>query len=188
MDNQTTDETLMQAYRDGDYAAFEALYGRHKAAVVRFYRRQAGDQVAEELLQEAFLRLIGARLRYQPQALFRTYLWTLVRSVLVDHYRKQSRTLPASYQQTDPDTLDTDGLVESEQLEPSRQACRDQQLNRLLQLIATLPTAQREAFLLKEEAGLSVSEIAAVTGDSFDTIKSRLRYAVKKLRAGLEAL
>ncbi|WP_421863329.1 sigma-70 family RNA polymerase sigma factor [Motiliproteus sp.] len=181
MDTQTTDETLMQAYRDGDYAAFEALYGRHKAAVVRFYRRQAGDQIAEELLQEAFLRLIGARQRYQPQALFRTYLWTLVRSVLVDHYRKQSRSLPESYQQADPDAL-----IESEQLEPARQACRDQQLDRLLALIATLPAAQREAFLLKEEAGLSVNEIATVTGDSFDTIKSRLRYAVKKLRAGLE--
>lgn len=183
MDTQTTDEMLMQAYRDGDYAAFEMLYSRHKAAVVRFYRRQAGDQVAEELLQDAFLRLIGARQRYRQQALFRTYLWTIVRSVLIDHYRKQSRTLPESYQQTDPETL-----VESERLEPSRQAYHDQQLNRLLQLIASLPAAQREAFLLKEEAGLSVNEIAAVTGDNSDTVKSRLRYAVKKLRAGLEEL
>lgn len=172
----------MQHYADGNYAAFEALYARHKAPVLRFYRRQVGES-GEELLQEAFMRLINARSRYTASASFKTYLWTLVRSVLVDHYRKQQRSLPRSY-----DGGESEQIIADERIEPDTCAEQNRQLQQLLRLIGQLPSAQREAFLLKEESGLSLTEIAQITAVSIDTIKSRLRYAVTKLRAGMEAL
>ncbi|MEH6826118.1 MAG: sigma-70 family RNA polymerase sigma factor [Motiliproteus sp.] len=180
MDTRTTDEALMLSYKDGSYEAFETLYSRHKAPVLRFYRRQIGSSAAEELLQEAFMRLVKARTQYTQSASFKTYLWTLVRHVLVDHYRKLNRSLPESYAAVDPDQIHAD-----ERVEPDLCADQNRQLQKLLQRVSDLPSAQREAFLLKEESGLSLPEIAEIAGTSIDTIKSRLRYAVLKLRAAM---
>ena len=172
----------MLAYRDGDAAAFETLYARHKGALFRFVLRSVRERVrAEELYQEVWMRVIEARKRYQPQARFATWLYTIAHHRLIDHWRRHElRTLSLD----DEDTLAAEPTA-NPGLEPERLAQARQGLARLAQAIAGLPAAQREAFLLREEAGLSVSEIAAATGANEEAAKSRLRYAYSRLRAAL---
>ncbi|MEH6649206.1 MAG: sigma-70 family RNA polymerase sigma factor [Motiliproteus sp.] len=180
--DNSTDENLMLAYAGGSYSAFETLYGRYRGPVLRFYRRQTQPPaLAEELLHEAFIRLIKARKQYQPTARFRVYFWRIVRNLLVDHYRSQSRTLPEPFGEADPELTLADHIDQ-----PEVHAEQNQQLTRLLALVQQLPADQRDAFLLKEEAELSLAEIAELTDCGTETVKSRLRYAIIKLRSGME--
>jgi len=172
----------MLGYRDGDTGAFELLYGRFKGPLYRYFLRQCRiPALAEELFQDVWLNLVRARERYEVRAKFATYLFHLAHNRLIDHYRRQANSLPASYaQDMSFDDVPDGRLVAAEtQLDLKRQAAR------LKELIGGLPEAQREAFLLREEAGLSLEDIADVTGVNAETAKSRLRYAVAKLRRGL---
>src|SRR5512132_2946022 len=88
------DEQLMLAYREGDAGAFEELYRRHKGGLYRFVLRSVRDRaVAEELYQEIWMRAIEARGRYEVQAKFTTWLYTIAHNRLVDHWRKRGLTL-----------------------------------------------------------------------------------------------
>lgn len=182
MHKARSDEELMLGYRDGDASAFEVLYGRHKGALYRYLLRQCRSAAAaEELFQDVWLNIVRARERYEVKAKFATYLFHLAHNRLIDYYRREGRSLPVSYAGDDALEEVPDGSLPSveRQLDLRRQA------GRLRELIAELPEAQREAFLLREETGLSVDEIAEVTGVNAETAKSRLRYAVAKLRHGL---
>jgi RNA polymerase sigma-70 factor (ECF subfamily) len=178
---ESPDEELMLAYRHGDAGAFETLYKRHRGGLFRFVMRALSNtpgqrSSAEELFQEVWIRVIEARERYAPQARFTTWLYTIAHNLLVDHWRKKGLTLVS---------LDAEDLpVESGN--PARQAEGREALARFLQALEALPAAQREAFLLHEEAGLSVSEIAAATGSNEEAAKSRLRYAMAKLKAAVD--
>lgn len=177
----------MLAYRDGDARAFEALYARHKAPLYRYLARQCREPaVAEELFQDVWMNLIRARSRYEVQARFTTYLYRLAHNRLIDHYRRGKSGVPLSYDD-DPDDPLIERLAGPDAAQPDVQAVRTEEVQRLLALLALLPDAQREAFLLREEAGLSLDEIAAATGVPPETAKSRLRYAVAKLRDGMES-
>jgi RNA polymerase sigma-70 factor (ECF subfamily) len=170
------DEELMLAYGGGDAAAFETLYARHRGGLFRFVLRAVKDRgVAEELFQEVWVRVIEARERYAPKARFSTWLYTIAHNLLVDHWRKKGLSLAV---------LDDDELP-SESANPARQAEAREALARLVQALESLPAAQREAFLLHQEADLTVAEIAAVTGAGEEAAKSRLRYAMAKLKAAV---
>jgi len=174
---EVPDEELMLAYRHGDAAAFETLYRRHRGALYRFVLRALKQgSAAEELFQEAWIRVIEARGRYAPQARFTTWLYTIAHNLLVDHWRKRGLTL-VSLDQED---------VSVESADPARQAEGRESLARFLRALEALPAAQREAFLLHEEAGLTAAEIAAATGSSEEAAKSRLRYAMAKLKAAID--
>ena len=167
----------MLAYGQGDAAAFETLYRRHRGPLYRFVLRAIKQRsAAEELFQEVWIRVIESRSRYAPQARFTTWLYTIAHNLLVDHWRKKGLALAP---------LDTEDVA-LESANPARQAEARESLARLLQAIEALPAVQREAFLLHEEAGMTVAEIAAVTGAGEEAAKSRLRYAVAKLRAVVE--
>jgi len=171
------DEELMLAYGAGDAGAFETLYARHRGGLFRFVLRAVKDRgVAEELFQEVWVRVIEARERYAPKARFITWLYTIAHNLLVDHWRKKGLSLVA---------LDGDD-VSSESANPARQAEAREALARLVHALESLPAAQREAFLLHEEGGLSVAEIAAATGVGEEAAKSRLRYAMTKLKAAVD--
>lgn len=184
------DEALMRAYGDGDARAFEALYARHKAATYRYFLRHSGGNAAtaDELHQDLWLKVIGARARYEAQARFSTWLYTLARHRMVDHWRSHHGISLAS--------LEDEATVT--QAEESVAAARDgsddplhatidaQARGRLLVALADVPPLQRDAFLLHVEGGLSLEEIASLTAASGETIKSRLRYAYRRLRAALE--
>ena len=180
MDATPTDEQLMLDYAGGSYRAFETLYARYKAPILRFYRQQARPPAAaEELLHEAFMRLIRARESYRPVASFRLWFWRIVRNLLIDHQRSNQRSLPEINPEQQPEPADP-------RHSPEQQTARHQQQLRLMELLRQLPAEQRDAFLLKEEAGLSLAEIADLSGVGTETIKSRLRYAIAKLRLALE--
>ncbi|MEE4376553.1 MAG: RNA polymerase sigma factor [Candidatus Competibacteraceae bacterium] len=180
-----TDEVLMLRYRNGETAAFEQLYVRHKGALYRYCLRQCSTTaVAEELFQDVWLKVINARANYTAQARFTTYLYRLAHNRLVDYYRAQSRTIPA----VDCNDAEWTAIPTPACEQPEQQAERRGQAEQLLQLLNALPETQREAFLLREEGGLSLDAIAEVTGVNRETAKSRLRYAVAKLRQGLGAL
>lgn len=164
-------------YRDGDASAFEILYHRHKGPVYRFILRRCGNAgVAEELFQDVWLKLILARERYEVSAKFTTYLYRIVNNHVIDHFRN----LKSDYHEAAQE--EADSLPAPLQYQPERRAEIGQQTRLLLDAVAGLPAEQQQVFLLKEEAGMSIREIADVLGVKVETVKSRLRYALKKLR------
>jgi RNA polymerase sigma-70 factor (ECF subfamily) len=176
---QAGDEQLMLAYREGDAGAFEALYKRHKGALYRFVARSIRDRAtAEELYQEIWMRVIESRGRYEVQAKFTTWLYTIAHNRLVDHWRKRGLAL-VSLDQEESGRADPPAGAASD---PLRQLEGREKLARFAQALEALPPAQREAFLLHEEAGMSVAEIARTTGANEEAAKSRLRYALQKLK------
>ncbi|MFO1205967.1 MAG: RNA polymerase sigma factor [Burkholderiales bacterium] len=177
------DEELMLRYRDGDASAFDALYARHRAGLFRFILRQCPSRgEAEEIFQEVWMRLIEARSRYRVEARFSTYLYQIAVNRLIDRARRKSSSPALSLD--DPDC--PEGLAIAPATgDPMRLAAAREQGARLLACLGELPPEQREAFLLHEEGGLSVREIAEVTRVGPETAKSRLRYALQKLRQAL---
>jgi len=174
---QATDEELMLAYGKGVNQAFETLYARHKAPVFRFVLRSLRDRgEAEELYQEIWMRVIEARRRYAVQAKFTTWLYTIAHHRLTDHWRKRGLQLVE---------LEEHDAPAGTAYEPQARAEARQDLQRFAAALAGLPEAQRAAFLMHEEGGLSIAEIAAATGVGEEAAKSRLRYAMNKLREAL---
>lgn len=172
----------MLRYRDGDVAAFEMLYGRHRGSLYRYFLRLVRPTaIAEELFQDAWMSVIRSRERYEARAKFTTWLYRVAHSRLVDHYRRTAAGLPLSY--ADEDMVES--MPEEVDREPDSIFDRRRDAQRLLQALNELPEAQREAFLLREEGGLSLEQIAEATGVTAETAKSRLRYAVAKLRRRL---
>jgi len=177
-----SNEELMMSYSRGDALAFDELYLRNKASLYRYFLRQTSQvPVAEELMHEVWLRVINARKRYLPNAKFTTYLFQIAHNCIVDHYRKFSRA-----QQVDCSDQIIGDLPANDEANPEMQLDRSQAKSVLMALVKQLPSEQREVFILKEEASLSIEEIAAVVDENPETIKSRLRYATKKLKAGLQ--
>lgn len=177
-----SDEALMLAYSSGDAAAFEQLYNKHKGGVYRYLKRQcASEAIAEELFQDVWMNIVRARQRYQATAKFTTWLYQIAHNRLIDFYRQHSR-LPDSYDDDPAEIEDHCSLDAIAHVEQQRQA------QTLLDCIGRLPEAQRESFLLKEESGLSLIQIAEVVGTGRETVKSRLRYALAALRRCLEDL
>jgi len=178
-----TDEELMLAYRDGDAHAFEQLYLKHKGGLYRYFLRKCGNaSIAEELFQDVWMKLINAREHYEVKAKFSTWLYQMAHNHFIDHYRKHS--ISASMNQDFQDD-ELENIPAGNNQQPEQQAEFQQQMETMLQLISELPDEQREAFLLREEAGMSLAEIAEVTGVNIETAKSRLRYAVNRLRKGM---
>jgi RNA polymerase sigma-70 factor (ECF subfamily) len=181
----TSDEELMERYRDGDAGAFDTLYGRHKGGVFRYLARQCASRgVAEELFQDVWMNLIRAREGYTVQAKFTTYLYRLAHNRLIDHFRSQSGKVVASFDDVEGPAIED--VAAARNHDPAVSADLRQQAQRMLQLIESLPAAQREAFLLQQESDMSIEEIAQATGVTRETAKSRLRYATAKLREGMQ--
>jgi RNA polymerase sigma-70 factor (ECF subfamily) len=189
-EGEDSDEALMLRYAAGDVRAFEALYSRHEMKLWRFIQRSVGNQAtADELMQDVWFAVVQAARRYQPTARFTTWLFTLAHHRVVDRHRRSKshrvhEPMPAAIRE------DADSSVErlpaEDSADPSRQAESMQHADALLTALEQLPPEQREAFLMQAEGALSVAEIAAATGVSFETAKSRLRYARSKLQQTLQ--
>jgi len=168
----------MLSYRSGDMVAFEMLYRRHKDPLYRYFLRGVQNQAtAAELFQECWTAVVRARREYEPRARFTAWLYQIAHSKLVDHVRlRTDRLRPLE------ETAEAEAPAHER---PERAAESASTARRLLQALALLPLEQRTAFLLKEEGGLSLEEIAAATQVGRETVKSRLRYALVKLREEL---
>jgi RNA polymerase sigma-70 factor (ECF subfamily) len=188
-DGEAADEDLMLAYAAGDAQAFARLYDRHERPVFRFLLRSLGGNKAqaEELLQETWMAVVRSAPTYAPQARLTTWLYGIARNKLIDHWRAQRDviSLDADHAEAanDGDAAPLlDSLAAEESVQPEVQAMSKAQARALTQAVQQLPPAQREAFLLHTEAGLSLDELARLTGVGTETAKSRLRYAYARLR------
>lgn len=177
------DEDLMLRYRGGDARAFEELYARHRGGLFRYILRQVGFRAAaDEVFQEAWMRIVTARARYRVEARFATYLYRIAHNCVMDHFRRKPPLQLISFEDEPERALQVPAPAAEQ---PERLAQRRQVAQRLLRALALLPDEQRNAFLLHEEGGLTLEEIADVTGVGRETAKSRLRYALSKLREEL---
>jgi RNA polymerase sigma-70 factor (ECF subfamily) len=149
----------------------------------RYLLRQCGiAPVAEELFQDVWFGVIRAKRKYVVEARFATYLYRIAHNRLIDHYRRATHR-PSVSADEDCDPVDLVAAEATAQPEVKLEA--KEQVERFSALLAVLPESQREAFVLHEEAGLSIGEIAIATGVNPETAKSRLRYAVARLRRGM---
>jgi RNA polymerase sigma factor (sigma-70 family) len=169
-----SDETLMARYGRGDAAAFELLYRRHEMRIWRYLERNVRNRAtADDLMQEVWFAVARDAARYEPSAKFTTWLFTIAHNRMIDSIRTSRR-------QTSLETLEYE--AEDPSPGPVAEAVARDQAGALNRAFETLPGEQREAYLLQIEGDLSVEEIAAITHSSFETTKSRLRYARAKLR------
>jgi len=188
-----TDEQLMHAYREGNPRAFELLLARHERKVWNFLRRSVGDPtLAEDLLQEVFLRVIKAHAEWKGEAKFTTWVYAIARNLCIDHSRRavhrDARSLDAP---TRPDD-ESSSTLHDHLPSPDRDAeglTSDAEVRaRVDAAVAALPEDQREVFLLREVMDMPFAEIASVVGAPEPTVKSRMRYALERLREALDDL
>jgi RNA polymerase sigma factor (sigma-70 family) len=181
------DEELMLAYAQGDTAAFDALYGRHEAGLYRFVRRLLGAAFAaqaDEVFQDTWLRIVAARASFAPQgAAWRTWAFTIAHNAAMDRLRVGGRETSVGDAEDGEEQLDW-LMAQQEMVAPSSEDLAYWRAAgaQLLHCLEALPHAQRAAFLLHHEDGASVEDLAQRLALPFETAKSRLRYALKKLR------
>ncbi len=178
MGHAPEDSALMLRYKDGDTSAFETLYKRHNDALYRYLLRLSNNRAAaEDVFQEVWGKIIKTRENYRATAKFTTFMYRVAHNCFIDYVRRNKR-------HSNSVPLEAD-IYEGASEAPDTSAERSLARERLDIALKDLPEEQRDAFLLHEEGGLSIDQIAAVTGSNRETAKSRLRYAVKKLRSAI---
>jgi RNA polymerase sigma-70 factor (ECF subfamily) len=192
------DDALMTAYAAGDASAFERLYAKHRAGLYRFVRRLLGTALAaqtDEVFQDTWLRVVHARATWSPQgASFRTWLYTLAHHRVIDVWRRSGREVALAGDDDAPWSpeggdgawqqwpMPTSSMPHGEELAFWRRAGE-----RLLGCLDELPLPQRSAFLLHHDDELPLAEVARTLEVGFETAKTRLRYAMSKLRTCMGA-
>lgn len=173
-----SDAELLSRYRQGDSQAFAELYARHRLGLFRFLCGLCSDAaLAEEIFQETWMSLIRSESRQREAVQFTTWLYQIARNRLIDHWRKHGKrqTLQEAYDEQLHAEADT-------QPNPEQQLSLTRDQQRLQAALDDLPAEQREVFLLRAHGDLDLAEIAALTQTPAETVKSRLRYALSKLR------
>lgn len=175
------DETLLALYLQGDNQAFSLLYTRHKGGLYRYFLRQCQSQAqAEDMYQDTWSQVISKADSFRQQSQFNTWLYRIAHNKLVDQMRHLQVVEQVIEQGSEaPEDAAGNGQIDdwlnSKIAAEAIQGC-----------VAKLPQAQKDSFLLKEEGGLSVAQIAEVVGANLEACKSRLRYAVQALRQCLQ--
>ena len=187
-DGGETDEALMLRFAGGEVAAFETLYRRHELKVCRYLQRNLGNHaLSDELMQEVWFAVTRAARDYRPTARFTTWLLTLAHNRLVDLWRaRQPRERLSAVADGAHGLRLVEDIAADSHTEPQERAQSQQHAAAILAAIGRLPPDQRQTFLLHAEGELTLEEIAQVTNTSFETAKSRLRYARSKLRQLLQ--
>jgi RNA polymerase sigma-70 factor (ECF subfamily) len=190
--NQLADEELMTLYVKNDEAAFEVLLSRYRRPLFGFLYRYLGQtEKAEEVFQEVFFEVIRARKRYRPEAKFAAWIFRIARNRAVDRLRRDGfRDMESLDVELNPQGQGGEtrlSMVAGDGPGPEELAQARELEKALEAALMKLPPEQREVFWLKEKSGLTMAEIADMTGVSQNTVKSRLRYALEKLRADLAA-
>jgi RNA polymerase sigma-70 factor (ECF subfamily) len=184
------DEELMQRYIKNDEAAFEVLLARYRHSLFGFLYRYLGRKdKAEDVFQDVFYEVIRARKQYQPQAKFASWIFRIARNRAVDRLRRNGfREMESLDVTLDPNATDGETRLDrlsSGDLNPEEMIQNKELADVLEKILGELPPEQREVFWLKEKSGLTIAEIAEMTGVSPNTVKSRLRYALEKVRTEL---
>jgi RNA polymerase sigma-70 factor, ECF subfamily len=184
------DETLMVKYQQGDVRAFEILLNRHRKPIFNFVFRFVGSkEVAEDMLQETFMRVIKGAADYERQAKFTTWLYTIARNLCVDQSRRRKHRKHASLDQPMSASEESGTLLDvlpGNEMAADRRSVNKQLHETMHRAIAALSEEQREVFLMREFLDMPFKEIADVVGVPENTVKSRMRYALEKLRLELD--
>ena len=184
MEAGDADAQLMLRYAAGEARAFDELYALHSSGLWRFIRRSVRDAAAtDDVFQECWSRVITNRARYRPTARFATWLYRIAHNCCMDYWRRSGRRQRRESAEDDAVAAASDETSAG----PLDSAEDDEDSDRLAAALAQLPDEQRAVFLLYVEGGLSVAEIGEVTGANPETAKSRLRYAVARLKESLGA-
>jgi RNA polymerase sigma-70 factor (ECF subfamily) len=177
------DSNLMLRYAKGEARAFDTLYSRHKAPLYRYLLRQCRDRaVADDLFQDVWDRVIRTRRQYQVRAKFATFLYRIAHNCAIDQFRQRARRRD---DQSEPVEDSSEMLAAPYSERPEQQVADQQFRDAFRRALDALPDEQRAVFVLYEESGLGLDEIGEITGVGMETAKSRLRYAVGKLRKAL---
>jgi len=171
-----TDETLIKQYRSGNAAAFDQLYDRYRLSVYNYIFRQVSlSAQAEDIFQDVWFKVIQSLHQLDTPSQFPAWLFTIARNRITDHWRKKK-----------PESLEYEDELQSDSPLAEQIAFVRNCMERLQALLQALKPEQRDAFVLQQESGLTLEEIATIAQCGRETIKSRLRYAMQKLRKGLE--
>jgi len=189
-DSGASDLELLGRFHTGDHDAFRALLSRYQRPVYNFVLRSLGErQVAEDLTQEVFLRVIQGASGFQSQAKFSTWLFTIARNLCIDHGRRMKHRKHASLDASANN--DAEGALRLVDRLPHAQPGTDRTASatrireRIGRALEHLPPEQREVFLLRQVDGVPFAEIAVICGIPENTVKSRMRYALERLQAAL---
>lgn len=183
------DETLMLRYQQGDRSAFAVLVRRHQQPLFNFALRQVRvPQVAEDVVQETFVRVVQNAADFKHEARFTTWVYTITRNLCIDQLRKRALRKHPSLDESRGE--DGDGPTLGEQTaDPrasvEREATGTELKERIARAVDKLPDEQREVFLMREISNLPFKEIAEITGVPENTVKSRMRYALERLQEAL---
>jgi RNA polymerase sigma-70 factor (ECF subfamily) len=182
------DAQLMLQVKEGDAGSFELLLNKYRRPVVNYLNRMVQNQaVAEELAQEAFLRVYRARGTYEPAAKFTTWLFRIATHLALNslrdskHQRKE-QSLEGVDSERQPLQL-VDGRANREE-----QFVAEARLAAVREAIASLPEKQRAAVLLHKYEGMGYVQIADALGCSVSAVKSLLFRAYESLRLSLAHL
>ena len=177
----SADETLMLAYINNDQLAFNILYERYRQSLYRYMLRQlsVSDAILNELYQDVWLKLINSRQQYKVKASFKTYLYQIANNTIKDYFRRESVRKIMSNLEHEEEIVDEGNA-------PDEKLAKQQLIMKFKLALAELPQQQRDVFLLREEAGLTSAQIAEMMQLSVDTVKSRMRYAVARLKEIIE--
>lgn len=190
---EVTDEVLMMRFQGGDRSAFAGLVRRHKTNVYNFILRQVRiPPVAEDLVQDVFVKIVQNAADFKHEARFTTWAYTIARNVCIDHLRKAMLRRHPSLDQAGTGKNGEDGPTLGERTadaHPSasveRVAIGSELGQRITRAVERLPPEQREVFLMREIANLPFKDIAEMTGVPENTVKSRMRYALERLQEAL---
>ncbi|MBI3148201.1 MAG: RNA polymerase sigma factor [Betaproteobacteria bacterium] len=187
--DEASDEDLMLRYAAGEAGAFDRLYARHRGGVFRYLLHHCGRRAAaEELFQEVWLNLVKTRASYLPSARFASFIYRCAHNRLIDYYRSQGKVFELSIDDEDGPSELIESLAADPGEDPAARALAREASEQVRAALRRLPPPQREAFLLQQEGGLSLADISVLTGVPAETVKSRLRYALSKLRGELAEL
>jgi RNA polymerase sigma-70 factor (ECF subfamily) len=188
---EVTDEVLMMRFQGGDRAAFAGLVRRHKTAIFNFILRQVRMRpVAEDLVQDVFVKIVQNASDFKHEARFSTWAYTIARNVCIDHLRKMSLRRHPSLDQGSGEDGDGPTLGErtadaAPRAAVDRVAIGAEMGQRIVRAVEDLPVEQREVFLLRELGNVPFKDIAQMTGVPENTVKSRMRYALERLQEAL---
>ena len=190
MRGSISDEALMQSYAKGSIDAFEELLARHRGPVFGYLCRMLKNRdLAEDTLQEVFIRVINSRTRYKKSAKFTTWLYRIAHNACIDALRREryrkTESLSEPLGDTEGSAMKLQDVIPNTNPGPDETLAREQFTEALKGCIERLSPEQREVFMLRQYQDLPFQEIARVTRTSESTVKSRMRYALNNLRTML---
>lgn len=168
-----TEFTLISKAQKGDIDALGKLIDKYYDNIFSYLFRKVGNvELAEDLTQEVFLRLVNALSRYRPTGKFSNYVFTIAVNVANDYFRKNKL-----FMQEELNSVDIDAGIDIEEI-----LIEQEQSIRLKEAVGKLPDMQKDAILLRFFHNMRIKDIAKITGTNSSTVKSRISQGLNKLK------